>query len=111
MSEATGVPMQTDHYLVIARFALRLSEKRRTTNISSSIKYSIEKLGDEQTHEYYRQTTHDEILKLITESNKENIEHTWKNIQTTVSAGAKMCLGICKSTKKKPCLIRIAKKL
>lgn len=66
----------SDHYLVIARFSLRLSEKRRTTNIKSSIKYSIEKLRDEQIHEYYRQTTHDEILKTITESTKESIEHT-----------------------------------
>ncbi|KAF0682285.1 craniofacial development protein 2-like, partial [Aphis craccivora] len=77
-----GADADSDHYLVIARFALRLSEKRRTTNIKSSKKYSIEKLREEQIHEFYRQTTHDEILKLITESNEENIEHTWKNIQT-----------------------------
>jgi hypothetical protein len=102
MSEATGADADSDHYLIIARFALKLSETKRTTNIKLSIKYSIEKLRDEQIHKYYRQTTHDEILKLITESNEENIEHTWKNIQTTVSAGAKKCLGICKSAKKKP---------
>jgi len=35
------------------------------------------------------------------ESSKENVEFIWKNIQTTVSDGAKKCLGMGKSTKKK----------
>jgi len=97
-----GADADSDHYLVIARFTLRISEKRRTTKIKSSIKYSIEKLRDEQIHEYYSKTTHDEILKTMTENSEENVEQIWKNIQSTVAAGAKKCLGMCKSTKKNP---------
>jgi len=59
------------------------------------------KLRDKQIHEYYSQTTHDGILKAMIESNEENVKHMWKNIQTIVSDGAKKCLGMCKSTKKK----------
>lgn len=34
---------------------------------------------------YYRQTTHDGILKAMNESNEENVEHIWKNnIQTQI---------------------------
>lgn len=50
--------------------------------------------------QYYSQTTHYGILKAITKSNEENVEHVWKNIQMTVSDGVKKCLGMCKSTKK-----------
>jgi len=106
-----GADSDSDHYLVIAKLSLRLSEKRRTTKIKPSIKYSIEKLRDKQIHEYYNQTTHDGILKSMTENNEENVEHIWKNIQTTVLDGAKKCLGMYKNAKKNSGLMRITKKL
>lgn len=53
----------SDHYFVIAQFTPRLSEKRTTTKIKPSIKYSIEKLRHRQIHEHYNQTTHDGITK------------------------------------------------
>lgn len=34
------------------------------------------------------------------ESNEENVEHVWKNIQIIVSVGAKKHLGKCKSAEK-----------
>jgi len=65
-----GADADSDHYLVIAKFTLRLSEKRRITKIKSSIEYSIEKFRDKQIHDYYSQTTHDGILKAMIESNE-----------------------------------------
>lgn len=67
--------VESDQYLVIAKFTLRLSEKIRMTSIKSSIKYSIENLRDKQIHQYYSQTIHDGIQKAMIESNEENVKH------------------------------------
>lgn len=37
----------------------------------------------------------------MTEDNEENVEHIWKNVQTTILDVAKKCLEMCLNAKKK----------
>lgn len=97
-----GADADSDHYLVITKLKIRLSDGWKRVKNKESVKYCIEKLSDRDVLKEYICKTQQELQKTnekIEES--ENVERIWDRIRIVVVDSADNCLGIKEKEKRK----------
>ncbi|XP_022181589.1 uncharacterized protein LOC111041595 [Myzus persicae] len=95
-----GADADSDHYLVITKLKIRLSERWKKVKYVKSVKYDIEKLSAKKVLEEYVYKTQQELQKSNSNADKDG-ERIWDRIKTAVVNSANNCLGIRKREKRK----------
>lgn len=95
-----GADANSDHYLVITKLKVRLSERWKKVKSAKSIKYDFEKLSESEVLEECICKTQQELQ----ESNRntdEDGEQIWDRIRMAVVNSVNICLGIIKQENRK----------
>lgn len=93
-----GADADSDHYLVIAKLKLRLSERWKKVKSKESVKYCIEKLSEREVLEEYICKAQQELQKSSRDAERD-VERMWDRIRTAVVNSANNCLGTIKKEK------------
>lgn len=91
-----GADCDTDHFLVIAKFKLKLKSPKKV-NISTKkrTKINIESLKNEEVRKRYEETVSKEIANV----SSKDIDTDWETIRNIVSKAAEDCVGALKKAK------------
>jgi hypothetical protein len=87
-----GADADSDHYLVITKLKIRLSDRWKKVKNKESVKYCMEKLSDRDVLKEYMCKTQQELQKTNKNIEKgENVERIWNRIRTVVVNSANNC--------------------
>ncbi|XP_008179496.1 craniofacial development protein 2-like [Acyrthosiphon pisum] len=80
-----GADADTDHYLIIAHFRIRLSSKWKRSSKTNNSKFNVEILRDQEIAKQYEKLVQKEIGKNSGKNSTEDIENQWNRTKQIIT--------------------------
>jgi len=91
-----GANYDTDHFLVVAKFKLKLQSQKRLES-KNNLPYNLERLKDDKIQQEFSVQMREHVENI----EEENIEEEWSKISKAITKVAEQVIGRLKSGKKK----------
>jgi len=83
----------TDHYLIIAHFRIKLSSKWKRSSKTNKSKFNVEMLRDQEIAKQYEKLVQKEIGKNSGKNSTEDIENQWNRTRQIITDCASVVIG------------------